>query len=220
VTALPPNEQLKDLRSRLGITTRDVAEFSQRIAEAQGNPEFQISNAWLTQIENSDSVPSIFKLYSLSAIYRMKFTDLLRLYGLDLQKLGFHQLATPLPHTHLTTLEVYDTDRTVSFPIRFDRSFDLDNTNLLSRMASRITRSIRCCAQVPSCRSIHAFVKCNLFAGEPNSTAPSISWSCATAMLALGVTFWMTSFCCFLIPCHPAMRENSSMVSTPRSSGR
>jgi len=134
VTALPPNEQLKGLRSRLGITTRDVAEFSERIAEAEGNAEFQISNAWLTQIENSDSVPSIFKLYSLSAIYRMKFTDLLRLYGLDLQKLGLHQLAAPLPHTHLTTLEVYDTDRTVSFPIRFDRSFELDNTNLLSRM--------------------------------------------------------------------------------------
>src|SRR3981081_2057475 len=116
-----PREQLKSIRFRLGITTREVADFSQKIAEAEGNPEFHISNAWLTQIENSDSVPSIFKLYSLSAIYRMKFTDLLRLYGLDLQRLGLHQLATPLPHTHLTTLEVYDTDRTVSFPIRFDR---------------------------------------------------------------------------------------------------
>src|SRR5438045_6747585 len=77
----PPNELLRDLRARLGITTRDVAELSQKIAETQGNPEFQISNAWLTQIENSNSVPSIFKLYSLSAIYRLKFTDLLRLYG-------------------------------------------------------------------------------------------------------------------------------------------
>ena len=126
MSVLPPNEQLKDLRSRLGITTRDVAEFSQRIAETEGNLEFQISNAWLTQIENSDSVPSIFKLYSLSAIYRMKFTDMLRLYGLDLQRLGVHQMASPLPHTHLTSLEVYDAERTVTFPIRFDRSFDLD----------------------------------------------------------------------------------------------
>ena len=41
----PPNEVLKDLRARLGITTRDVAELSQKIAETQGNPEFQISNA-------------------------------------------------------------------------------------------------------------------------------------------------------------------------------
>jgi transcriptional regulator with XRE-family HTH domain len=134
VTSLPPNEQLKDLRSKLGITTRDVAEFSQKIAETENSAEYQISNAWLTQLENSDSVPSIFKLYSLSAIYRIKFTDLLLLYGVDLQRLSQHQLAAPLPNTHRTSLEVYDAERTMSFPVRFDRSFDLDNTNLISRM--------------------------------------------------------------------------------------
>ena len=130
----PPREELKEIRLRLGITTRDVADFSQKIAETEGNPEFHISNAWLTQVENSDSVPSIFKLYTLSSIYRIKFTDLLRLYGVDLQHLALHQLESPLPDTHLTNIEVYDSDRTVSFPIRFDRSFDIDNTNLLSRM--------------------------------------------------------------------------------------
>lgn len=130
----PPNETLRDLRERLGITTRDVAELSQKIAESEGNPEFQISNAWITQIENTDCVPSVFKLFSLSSIYRLKFTDLLRLYGLDLQKLSFHQIASPLPQTHLTTLEVYDADRTISFPVRFDRAFDVNNTSLLSRM--------------------------------------------------------------------------------------
>src|SRR6201992_703332 len=132
--ALPPSEQLKEIRNRLGISPRDVAEFSLLIAKAEDNSEFHISNAWLTQIENSDSVPSIFKLYSLSSIYRIKFSDILLLYGVDLQHLTKHQLSAPLPKTHLTTLEVYDTDKTVSFPVRFDRSFDIDNTNLLSRM--------------------------------------------------------------------------------------
>src|ERR1700737_654248 len=134
VGAQVPSEQLKHIRCRLGITTREVADFSQKIAEAEGNPEFHISNAWLTQVENSDSVPSIFKLYSLSSIYRIKFTDLLLLYGVDLQHLSRNQLAAPLAETHLTNLEVYDQQRTVSFPVRFDRSFDVDNTNLLSRM--------------------------------------------------------------------------------------
>src|SRR6516164_8491062 len=129
-----PGEYLRELRSRLGITTRDVSELSQRIADREANSEFHISNAWLTQLENSDSVPSIFKLYSLAAIYRVKFTDLLLFFGLDLQKIAHHQLASPLPNTHLTNLEVYDTEKTVSFPVRFDRSFDLDNTNLLTRM--------------------------------------------------------------------------------------
>jgi len=132
--AQSPCEQLKAIRFRLGITTREVADFSQKIADAEGNPEFHISNAWLTQVENSDSVPSIFKLYSLSSIYRIKFTDLLLLYGVDLQHVSRNQLASPLPATHLTNLEVYDQQRTVSFPIRFDRSFDIDNTNLLSRL--------------------------------------------------------------------------------------
>jgi transcriptional regulator with XRE-family HTH domain len=129
-----PGDHLRELRSRLGITTRDVESLSQKIAEEEKNPEFQISNAWLTQLENSDSVPSIFKLYSLAAIYRVKFTDLMLFFGLDLHKIAQHQLASPLPHTHLTNLEVYDADRTLSFPARFDRSFDLDNTNLLTRM--------------------------------------------------------------------------------------
>ena len=131
---LQPCQKLKDVRVRLGITTRDFSELSQKIADREANPEFHISNAWLTQIENSDSVPSIFKLYSLSAIYRVKFTDLLSLFGVELDHLHEHQLSSPLMNTHLTTLEVADEEKTVSFPVRFDRGFDIDNTNLLSRM--------------------------------------------------------------------------------------
>ena len=134
VFSLQPSQKLKDVRARLGITTRDVSELSQKIADHEGNSEFHISNAWLTQIENSDSVPSIFKLYSLSAIYRIKFTDMLSLFGVELDHLHQHQLSSPLMNTHLTTLEVADEEKTVSFPVRFDRGFDIDNTNLLSRM--------------------------------------------------------------------------------------
>jgi transcriptional regulator with XRE-family HTH domain len=129
-----PGDHLRRLRIRLGITTRDVESLSLRIAEDENNPEFQISNAWLTQIENSDSVPSIYKLYSLATIYHVKFTDLLLYFGVDLQKVQQHQLLAQLANTHLTQLEVYDSEKTISFPVRFDRSFDLDNTNLLTRM--------------------------------------------------------------------------------------
>ncbi len=63
---LKAGERLKEIRSRLGITTRDVTDLSQKIAESEGNEEFQISNPWLTEIENSDAIPSIYKLFSLS----------------------------------------------------------------------------------------------------------------------------------------------------------
>ena len=129
-----PSEKLKSLRARLGITTREVSDLSQRISEIEGNREFHISNAWLTQVENSDSVPSIFKLYSLSAIYRIKFTDLLLLYGVDLEHLAQSQWVSPLPETHLTNVEVYDQERTLSFPVRFDPGFNVNDTSLLARL--------------------------------------------------------------------------------------
>jgi transcriptional regulator with XRE-family HTH domain len=129
-----PNHRLKELRCRLGITTREVADLSQKIAEAEGNPEFHISSAWLTQVENSDSIPGIHKLYSLSAIYRTKITDLFLLFGIDLAKLHQHQLLSPLACTHLTTLEAADEQQTVQFPVRFEPSFDARHTNLLFRM--------------------------------------------------------------------------------------
>jgi transcriptional regulator with XRE-family HTH domain len=77
--------QLRELRSRLGVTTREVEELSKKIAVESENEEFYISNAWLTQIENRNSVPSIYKLFSLSVIYRTKFTDLLAAFGVLLE---------------------------------------------------------------------------------------------------------------------------------------
>ena len=134
ISRLPAGDRLREARTHLGITTREVEEHSRKIAEEEGNDEFYISNAWLTQIENKDCTPSIYKLYSLSVIYRLKFTELLRLFGVDLERMGRHQLVTPLRKTHLTTLQVYDKERAISFPIRFDQSFRLERTNLISRM--------------------------------------------------------------------------------------
>jgi hypothetical protein len=44
---LQAGEQLRGIRSRLEITTRDVAELIQKIAQSKGNLELDISNPWL-----------------------------------------------------------------------------------------------------------------------------------------------------------------------------
>ncbi|MGA3292667.1 MAG: helix-turn-helix transcriptional regulator [Candidatus Acidiferrales bacterium] len=129
-----PGEQLRELRNRLGITTREVEEFSRAIAEDRQNEEFYISNAWLTQLENKNSVPSIYKLYSLSVIYRTKFHELLTVFGIDLNATSRYQLALPLQNTHLTSFEPPDSEKAITFPVRFDKSFSLDTTSLISRM--------------------------------------------------------------------------------------
>jgi len=129
-----PGEQLRELRNRLGITTREVEEFSRTIAEDRQNEEFYISNAWLTQLENKNSIPSIYKLYSLSVVYRTKFSDLLNVFGIDLEATSRYQLALPLQNTHLAEFESLDTQKSVTFPVRFDKSFGLETTSLISRM--------------------------------------------------------------------------------------
>src|SRR5262249_19211553 len=98
------------------------------------NPEYYISNAWLTQLENSDSVPSVYKLFSLSIIYHIKFSDLLRTFGVDLDRIGKYQMEIPPAATCPAEFEIADAARPVSFPIRFDPYANLSKTNLLSRM--------------------------------------------------------------------------------------
>src|SRR5579862_7558111 len=123
LTRMRPGEQLRELRNRLGVTTREVEEFSRSIAEDRGNEEFNISNAWLTQLENKNSVPSIYKLFSLSVIYRAKFVDLLSIFGVELEDTVRYHSTLPLHNTHLAPIEVSDRERAIRFPVRFDRGF-------------------------------------------------------------------------------------------------
>lgn len=127
-------DRLKEMRNRLGLSMRDVEETSRKIAESQGNSEYVISTAWLTQIENSSSTPSIYKMFTLSIIYRAKFPDLLNMYGIDLDRINQLQAANPLTCTHITDTEVYNPERAVQFPVRFDKGFRFEKTNLLARM--------------------------------------------------------------------------------------
>jgi transcriptional regulator with XRE-family HTH domain len=132
-----PAERLRRLRLRLGMTTREVEEQSQRIADALANPEFYLSNAWLTKLENTDRVPSIHKLATLSVIYGVKYSDLLLLFGIDLELIGKRQSEVPHQQTHLVTVKNDDPDKPIVFPIRFDPGLNLNRTNLLSRMVEQ-----------------------------------------------------------------------------------
>src|SRR5216683_757044 len=129
--------RLKELRSRLGITTREVADQSQQIAVAEGNAEFYISNAWLTKLENTDSTPSIHKLVSLSIVYQLKFPDLLELFGIHLEHTSKRQLEISHRQTHLLHFEAENPEKPIMFPVQLEDRLDLDITNMLSRMVER-----------------------------------------------------------------------------------
>jgi len=130
----PPGQRLKALREALGISGRDVQTHSRLIARSQGNQRYCISHSSLVEIENSTRVPSVHKLFTLSALYRINFVDLLLFFGIDLDQINTARLAVKLPKTHLVPSEIYDTERRVSFPVRFDPGAKIEETNLLSRI--------------------------------------------------------------------------------------
>lgn len=103
-------QQLKLLRNRRNITVREVEQASRRIAHAKRDKSYQISNGWLTQLENGVSKSkNICKLFSLSVIYHVNLLDLLRLYGIDVEnKEQYESVANPhltqlLPHGSIAT---------------------------------------------------------------------------------------------------------------------
>src|SRR5258708_5035192 len=130
----PPGQRLKALREALGISGRDVQTHSRLIARSQGNQRYCSSHSSMVEIENSARVPSVHKLFTLSALYRINFVDLLLFFGIDLDQLNSARLAVKLPKTHLVPSEIYDTERRVSFPVRFDPGAKIEETNLLSRI--------------------------------------------------------------------------------------
>jgi len=130
---LSAGERLRKLRVRLGITTREIESLSRKIAEKEGNDEYLVSHARLTQIENGTSTPSLFKLFSLSAIYGRAISDLMSFY-LDPEGCLRHHMDMNLDKTHLTTFDRADPLSGIEFPVRFDPGFSAEKTNLVSRM--------------------------------------------------------------------------------------
>jgi transcriptional regulator with XRE-family HTH domain len=132
---MDPGARLKDVRAKLGITTREVAVFSKTIADAEGNEEFLISSPWLTQIENEKAaLPSIYKLFTLASIYGLSYSQILALYGVDTKRVRKYHAELPIAKTRLTDYDPGDQPASLEIPVRFDAGLNLSHTNLLSRM--------------------------------------------------------------------------------------
>jgi transcriptional regulator with XRE-family HTH domain len=131
--SLSAGDRLRRLRTRLGITTREIESLSRRVAEKEGNEGFIVSHARITQIENNLSTPSLFKLFSLSTIYGIAVSELMSFY-IDPQSMMRHHMSLNTERTHLVSLEEMDANAGIEFPIRFDPGFTAEKTNLVSRM--------------------------------------------------------------------------------------
>jgi transcriptional regulator with XRE-family HTH domain len=131
-----PGQKLKRARERLNLRYRDVEEHSQRIAERHKNDEFVIALSRLADIENKGTVPSIYRLYSLCAIYRLDIMEVLEWYGVSLASLASDAAAIDIQKTHPITLGSNGHGE-VQMPLAIDPGVDFRKTTYLSRLIQR-----------------------------------------------------------------------------------
>jgi transcriptional regulator with XRE-family HTH domain len=131
-----PGQKLRRARERLNLRVRDVEEASQKIAEKYHNDEFSVLINRISEIENRGLVPTLFKLYSLCAIYRLDFQEVMEWYGISLASLPADALLAQVPETHPVGFRA-DTRGEVLLPLSFDPGIDLRRTTYLSRMIQR-----------------------------------------------------------------------------------
>lgn len=131
-----PGQRLKRVREGLNLRYRDVEEASLQIAARHKNDEFAIALSRLADIENKRTVPSIYRLYTLCAIYRLSLNDVLEWYGIDFNSIGADVSSVEIERTHVVGLDG-NTEGEVMLPLALDPGLDPRKTVFLSRMIQR-----------------------------------------------------------------------------------
>ncbi|MBV9145472.1 MAG: helix-turn-helix transcriptional regulator [Acidobacteria bacterium] len=128
-------QQLRHLRERLGLTLRDVETASSEIAGRHANQEFFIPFSRLSEIETKGVLPSIFRIYSLAAIYRTDYRKICALYNVKLDGISDDSNIAQIPKTHRFGNIPYVDNLTL--PTAVDPSLDVRRTTNLTRMIQR-----------------------------------------------------------------------------------
>jgi len=132
---VPGWENLRVVREKLGLTMRDVENASERIARRRNNEEYLIPISRLSDFETKGVIPSIYRLYTLAAIYRRDLGELLSWYEVEIG-VSLSDLEAAIPATsHLT--EALASYKAIEMPVRMDPAFDLTKTLNLGRMVEQ-----------------------------------------------------------------------------------
>jgi transcriptional regulator with XRE-family HTH domain len=129
-------QKLKRVRERLRLRFRDVEEASSKIAQRHKNDEFTIALSRLADIENKGTVPSLYRLYALCAIYRLDISEVLEWYGIKLSDMLADAAGVEIERTHTIGITP-DSHGEVVLPLALDPGMDVRRTTFLSRFIQR-----------------------------------------------------------------------------------
>src|SRR5579872_4221412 len=122
-------------RESLGLSLRDVELASIKIAARHHNDEFSLNLSRISEIETKGVLPNIFKLYTLSIIYRTDVREIMAWYGVDLMDSAADLGLVEPQLTHIST-QVKGMP-VLRLPSAMDPSFDLRKTSNIGRMVEK-----------------------------------------------------------------------------------
>jgi transcriptional regulator with XRE-family HTH domain len=128
-------QRLRAAREKLGLTIRHVESASARLAAKYGIDDYNIPLSRLSDIETKGILPSIYRLYAFSVIYRISIEELLSWYGVDLNQQAQDLSVVAPPKTHRLYANLGAGE--VQVPVRLDPSFDIRKTSNISRMIEK-----------------------------------------------------------------------------------
>ena len=133
---LSPGNFLREVRLRLGLEGPQVQEISSRIATKEKDRRFYVSAARLAQIENESATPSMFKIFTLAAIYGLSPHEIMRRYGVDQDQIHSYREDVRLAATRPVSAELYNLDTKLTIPVRLDPTFKWETTHLINRVVA------------------------------------------------------------------------------------
>ncbi len=128
-----PGISLKKIREKLNLRYRDVEAASHEIARRRGSDDYVIALSRLADIENKGTLPTLYRLYSLCAIYRLNPLDVLRRYGLPLSYLEEDSLLSPSRSTNLLSMDATPAALKEDSAAKEREEFDVSFTRVLPR---------------------------------------------------------------------------------------
>ncbi len=124
---MSPGSQLRALREAKGMGLRDVERDSRQWADDLRQDVYLISHNYLAEVEADLHRPSIFKLYTLSAVYNVGLLRLLALYGMTGEDILRAELGLELPGARGES----ESQEMVKLPTSLPAIPGLDQTRLL-----------------------------------------------------------------------------------------
>jgi len=134
LSATDAGKRLRAVRKLLRLSMREVEHLSREIALKKNAPDYFISRNWLGDIEAGKLKPNVYRLKSLSLIYRLGLDDVLWFFGVDIRDAGTEQALVGLPHTYLVTPTLGGAPSTLVVPLELREKVDFGSTNLVARM--------------------------------------------------------------------------------------